>query len=109
MTTDSSKNNAARNRRRGFVGVVVSDKADKTRVVNVQWLVRHPKYEKIVRRRSKFYVHDEGNVSHVGDKVEIMSTRPMSKLKRWRLVRVLKAAERVETEEGAVKSSEAAA
>jgi len=91
MTTDSTKKDS-RARRRGFVGVVVSDKADKTRVVTVQRLVRHPRYEKIVRRRSKFYVHDEKNESRVGDQVEIMSTRPLSKLKRWRLVRVVQAA-----------------
>jgi small subunit ribosomal protein S17 len=75
-----------------FHGVVVSDKADKTRVVSVQRTVRHARYEKIVRRRSKFYVHDEKNESHVGDLVEIMGTRPLSKLKRWRLVRVVKTA-----------------
>jgi small subunit ribosomal protein S17 len=93
MTTDKK---TERNRRRGFQGIVVSDKTDKTRVVNVQRLVRHPRYEKIVRRRSKFYVHDEDNLSHVGDQVEIVSTRPMSKLKRWRLVRVVKVAEKVD-------------
>lgn len=54
--------------------------------------MRHARYEKIVRRRSKFYVHDEKNESHVGDLVEIMGTRPLSKLKRWRLVRVVKTA-----------------
>lgn len=95
MTTETATEKTQRNRRRGFVGIVVSDKADKTRVVNVSRLVKHPRYEKVVRRRSKFYVHDEGNVSHLGDKVEIISTRPMSKLKRWRLVRVVKAAERI--------------
>ncbi|MFH2203638.1 MAG: 30S ribosomal protein S17 [Elusimicrobiota bacterium] len=95
MTTDST-NKTPRNNRRAFVGTVVSDKASKTRVVSVQRLVRHPRYEKIVRRRSKFYVHDEKNASHVGDRVEIMSARPMSKLKRWRLVRIIKAAERLE-------------
>ncbi len=96
MTTETATKKTQRNRRRGFVGIVVSDKTDKTRVVNVQRLVKHPRYEKIVRRRSKFYVHDEENVSHLGDKVEIISVRPMSKLKRWRLVRVVKTAERIE-------------
>ena len=94
MTTDPKTKSPARRSRRGFIGIVVSDKADKTRVVNVQRLVKHPRYEKIVRRRSRFYVHDEGNTSHVGDKVEIMSSRPLSKLKRWRLVRVVEAAKR---------------
>lgn len=95
MTT-ASEAKKDRNRRRGFTGIVVSDKADKTRVVNVQRRVKHPRYEKVVRRRSKFYVHDEQNVSHIGDKVEIMSVRPMSKLKRWRLVRVVETAQTVD-------------
>lgn len=79
-----------RNQRRTIEGLVVSDKADKTRVVNVERRVRHPFYEKVMTRRSKFYVHDEGNESKAGDWVEIMSTRPLSKLKRWRLVRVIR-------------------
>ena len=83
---------ARQSRRHIFRGVVVSDKADKTRVVSVTRQFRHPRYEKILRRRSKFYVHDEGNESRVGDLVEIMGTRPVSKLKRWRLVRIVKAA-----------------
>lgn len=82
----------ARNRRRTIRGVVVSDKAAKTRVVDVERRVRHSFYEKVTTRRSRFYVHDEGNESHRGDLVEIMSTRPLSRLKRWRLVRVLRAA-----------------
>ncbi|MFA5140696.1 MAG: 30S ribosomal protein S17 [Elusimicrobiota bacterium] len=81
-----------RSMRHVFHGVVVSDKTDKTRVVSVQRTVRHVRYEKIIRRRSKFYVHDEKNESHVGDLVEIMGTRPLSKLKRWRLSRILKVA-----------------
>lgn len=83
-----------RARRHTFQGIVVSDKADKTRVVTVLRQTRHPRYEKIVRGKSKFYVHDEGNESHVGDLVEIMGTRPLSKLKRWRLVRIVKQAPR---------------
>lgn len=84
-----------RNDRHLFRGVVVSDKADKTRVVSVQRTTRHTRYEKVIRRRSKFYVHDEKNESHVGDLVEVMGTRPLSKLKRWRLVRIVKAAPKV--------------
>lgn len=84
-----------RNRRRVIEGVVVSDKMDKTRVVDVERRVRHPFYEKIMTKHSKFYVHDEGNESHAGDLVEIMSIRPMSRLKRWRLVRVVKAAPKI--------------
>ena len=78
--------------RKTFEGLVVSEKMNKTRVVTVERLFRHPFYEKVMRKSSKFYVHDEANESHEGDRVEIMSTRPLSKLKRWRLVRVIKAA-----------------
>ena len=96
-----------RNARRTIEGVVISDKASKTRVVSVERRVRHPFYEKIITRRSRFYVHDEGNESHNGDIVEIMSARPLSRLKRWRLVRVVKAAERPATaeKEGTAKVS----
>jgi small subunit ribosomal protein S17 len=96
MTAVSDNKKTERNARHQFQGVVVSDKTSKTRVVSVPRLVKHPKYEKVVRRRSKFYVHDEKNASKMGDLVEIMATRPISKLKRWRLVRVVKAAEVVD-------------
>ena len=89
------ENDGKRARRRVIQGVVVSDKADKTRAVDVERRVKHPFYEKIIRRRSRFYAHDERNESHEGDLVEIMSTRPLSRLKRWRLVRIVKAAPRV--------------
>ena len=91
-TAVDTEKQARESGRHVFQGVVVSDKADKTRVVTVQRTVRHPEYEKVMRKRSKFYVHDEANESHEGDLVEIMGTRPLSKLKRWRLVRVVKAA-----------------
>ena len=94
-----------RNRRRVIEGVVVSDKMDKTRVVDVERRVRHPFYEKIMTKHSKFYVHDEGNESHAGDLVEIMSIRPLSRLKRWRLVRVVKAAPRVAAPAAPAKKS----
>jgi|SRR5579883_1519761 len=84
-----------RDQRKSFEGIVVSDKMDKTRIVSVPRLVRHKFYEKIIRKRSKFAVHDETNTSKAGDLVEIMSTRPLSKTKRWRLVRVVKAAQKV--------------
>src|SRR5208282_4360902 len=84
-----------RGRRRVIQGVVVSDKMDKTRVVDVERRVRHPFYEKVTTKHSRFYMHDEGNESHAGDLVEIMGTRPLSRLKRWRLVRILKAAPHV--------------
>ncbi len=80
--------------RKRFEGVVVSDKMDKTRIVSVARSVRHRFYEKIMRKSSKFAVHDETNASKEGDLVEIMSTRPLSKTKRWRLVRVVKAAQK---------------
>lgn len=81
-----------RGKRKVFVGVVVSDKMDKTVVVAVDRLVRHPLYKKVVRRTSKFYAHDEFNECRVGDIVEIMETRPLSKLKRWRVVRIVQRA-----------------
>jgi small subunit ribosomal protein S17 len=84
-----------RNARKSFQGVVVSDKMTKTRIVSVARLVKHPFYEKIMKKSSKFAVHDEENASHEGDLVEIVSTRPLSKSKRWRLVRIVKAAPRV--------------
>jgi len=70
-------------------GVVVSDGAQKTRTVEVTRLVRHPLYKKYIRRRSRFHIHDEKNESRSGDMVEIRETRPMSKTKRWTLVRVV--------------------
>jgi small subunit ribosomal protein S17 len=70
-------------------GIVTSDKMSKTRRVEINRLVKHPKYKKYVRRRSVCYAHDEDNVSAAGDKVEIIESEPLSKLKRWRLVRVL--------------------
>lgn len=86
---------AARAQRKTLEGVVVSDKMDKTRVVRVSRTVRHPFYLKVQTRSSKFHVHDEANQSREGDLIEIASTRPLSKLKRWRLVRIVKAAPRI--------------
>lgn len=81
-----------RNKRKTVIGVVVSDKMDKTIVVQVERAVRHPLYGKVVKRTSKFKVHDENNECRIGDKVKIMETRPLSKEKRWRLVEVLERA-----------------
>ena len=78
-----------RSQRRTLVGIVTRDKMAKTRRVDVERLVRHPRYGKYVKKRTVCYVHDETNESHVGDTVEIMETRPLSKQKCWRLVRVL--------------------
>jgi small subunit ribosomal protein S17 len=72
-----------------ITGVVVSDKMDKTVVVLVNRLVRHPVYKKYIRRRAKFMAHDERNVAKLGDTVEIIQSRPLSKLKRWRLTKIL--------------------
>jgi small subunit ribosomal protein S17 len=70
-------------------GIVTSDKMSKTRRVEIDRLVKHPQYKKYVRRRTICYAHDENNESVAGDKVEIVESPPVSKLKRWRLVRVL--------------------
>ncbi len=70
---------------------MASDKMNKTRRVVVERLVPHPKYGKMMKRRTICHAHDEQNASHVGDLVEIMETRPLSKLKRWRIVRIVRA------------------
>lgn len=92
MTQDAEA--AKRGRRKTFEGVVVSDRMNKTRIVSVTRLVRHPFYEKVIKKFSKFAVHDEANASRQGDLVEISGTRPLSRTKRWRLVRVVKPAPR---------------
>jgi small subunit ribosomal protein S17 len=78
-----------RGKRRTEIGVVTRDKMNKTRRVEIPRLVKHTRYGKYIRRRTICYVHDEKNETRVGDTVEIMETRPMSKLKNWRLVRVV--------------------
>ena len=75
--------------RKSRVGVVVSNKMQKTIVVEIERRVPHPMFKKIVRKTSKFYAHDEDGKAKTGDKVRIEETRPMSKLKRWKLVEVL--------------------
>nr|WP_279287203.1 MULTISPECIES: 30S ribosomal protein S17 [Oscillospiraceae] len=75
--------------RKSRVGKVVSDKMDKTIVVAIEDNVQHPLYKKIIKRTSKFKAHDEKNECGIGDTVEIMETRPLSKDKRWRLVRII--------------------
>jgi small subunit ribosomal protein S17 len=81
-----------RGRRKVRTGIVVSDKMDKTVVVQIASSIRHPLYGKIVRRSNKLNAHDETNQAHVGDKVRIMETRPLSKTKRWRLLEVVERA-----------------
>ena len=81
-----------RNLRKSRVGVVVSDKMDKTIVVAIEHRVKHPLYKKIVTHTKKFKAHDELNEARVGDKVEIAETRPLSKDKCWRLVSIIEMA-----------------
>jgi small subunit ribosomal protein S17 len=81
-----------RNLRKTRVGVVVSDKMDKTIVVAVRDNVRHPLYKKIIKKTYKLKAHDEQNDAHEGDTVRVMETRPLSKDKRWRLVEVVERA-----------------
>jgi small subunit ribosomal protein S17 len=81
-----------RNLRKERVGIVTSDKMSKSITVMVERKVMHPKYGKFVKRSSKFMAHDEAGDAHVGDTVRIAETRPMSKLKRWRLVEVVERA-----------------
>lgn len=81
-----------RNLRKTRVGMVVSDKMDKTIVVAIKDNVRHPLYKKIIKRTIKLKAHDENNSCGIGDKVEIMETRPLSKDKRWRLVSIIEKA-----------------
>jgi small subunit ribosomal protein S17 len=85
-----AKPTTARPPRKTEVGVVASDKMDKTRRIVVERLVPHEKYGKLMKRRTVCHTHDETNESHIGDLVEIMETRPLSKLKRWRLVRIIR-------------------
>jgi small subunit ribosomal protein S17 len=80
---------AVRQARKVREGVVVSDKMDKTRVVVVSWSTTHSRYHKVMRRSSRFHAHDEKNESHAGDRVQIVETRPLSKLKRWRVAQIL--------------------
>ncbi len=75
--------------RKTRTGKVVSDKMDKTIVVSIQDNVRHPLYKKIIKRTSKLKAHDENNECRIGDTVRVMETRPLSKDKRWRLIKVI--------------------
>ena len=81
-----------RNLRKTRVGIVVSDKMDKTIVVAIQDNVKHPIYGKIIKRTLKLHAHDEENTCNIGDRVEVMETRPLSKTKRWRVVEVIEKA-----------------
>ena len=81
-----------RGMKRQLVGTVVSDKMDKTVIVLVERLVKHPLYHKYIRRRARFAAHDEDNACRVGDKVMLTGTRPLSRTKRWRVSKVMEKA-----------------
>ncbi|MEX0984479.1 MAG: 30S ribosomal protein S17 [Actinomycetota bacterium] len=83
---------AERGRRKVRTGVVVSDKMDKTVLIRIDRQMRHPRYDKTVRRSSKLAAHDEQNDAHEGDTVRVMETRPLSKSKRWRVVEIVERA-----------------
>ncbi|MGB5107847.1 MAG: 30S ribosomal protein S17 [Candidatus Zixiibacteriota bacterium] len=78
--------------RKTRVGVVVSNKMEKTITVELERKMKHPLYSRVIKRRSKLYAHDEQNECAIGDKVLVMETRPLSKLKRWRLIKVVEKA-----------------
>lgn len=81
-----------RNLRKERIGVVLSNKMDKTITVAVKWKEKHPIYGKFVNKTKKFHAHDEKNDCNIGDTVRIMETRPLSKLKRWRVVEIMERA-----------------
>ena len=81
-----------RNLRKERIGVVVSNKMEKTVVVAVKWKEKHPIYGKFVNKTKKFHAHDDKNDCNIGDTIKIMETRPLSKTKRWRLVEILERA-----------------
>jgi len=94
-----------------LIGVVASDKTDKSRRVEIDRLVRHPKYGKFIKRRTVCHVHDENNESHLGDTVEIIECPPRSKTKRWNLLRVVTKSKQVDIAamRAAAKEEQAAA
>jgi small subunit ribosomal protein S17 len=90
MSQPTPASDSDRTLRKTEIGVVKSDKMNKTRRVELEKLVPHPKYGKLLKRRTVCHAHDETNQTHVCDVVEIMETRPLSKLKRWRIVRIVR-------------------
>jgi small subunit ribosomal protein S17 len=96
-----------RNSRKTLVGFVTSRSGDKSIKVTVPFKVPHPRYQKVINRKTVVHVHDEKNETHLGDKVEIMETRPISRLKRWRVINVLERA--VTADVAAVSESDVAA
>ena len=96
-----------RNNRKTLLGLVTSRSGDKSIKVTVAYKIPHPRYLKVINRKTVVHVHDEKNESHVGDQVEIMETRPMSRLKRWRVIRVIKLATLIETPAHTTHATEA--
>lgn len=92
MNNEMNEKTTERNLRKTRVGRVISTAMDKTAVISIDDNVKHPKYGKVIKRSIKVHVHDENNECGVGDKVEIMETRPLSKTKRWRLVQIIEKA-----------------
>jgi small subunit ribosomal protein S17 len=92
QTPDSQRTLRAR-----LIGIVTADKVSKTRKVVFEYLSRHPKYNKFVKRQTVLHVHDEKNESHLGDQVEVMACRPISKTKTYRLLRILHKAVQIDT------------
>lgn len=90
--TEEVKVNSSRNSRKERIGVVVSDRMDKSILVAIQRQVKHPIYHKFVKKTTKLMAHDDSNEAGIGDTVRIMETRPLSKRKRWRLVEIVEKA-----------------
>ncbi len=99
MANEQQTQKTRRGRRKERIGVVVSNKMDKTITVAVERLVKHPLYGKYIKRTTKLMAHDENNEANEGDIVRIMETRPLSKHKRWRLVEIIERAKKIEREE----------
>lgn len=91
-TKDTNEVNETRSTRKVREGLVVSDKMDKTIVVSIEERVKHPLYGKVLRRNVKLKAHDEDNAAGIGDRVQIVETRPLSATKRWRVVQILEKA-----------------
>ena len=92
MSEDTTRAAATRGYRKSREGLVVSDKMDKTVIVEVEDHVKHPKYGKVLRRTKKYMAHDDANACGVGDRVRLMETRPLSATKRWRVTEILEKA-----------------
>ncbi|HCE84774.1 MAG: 30S ribosomal protein S17 [Bacteroidetes bacterium] len=88
----SSEQTLTRNLRKTRIGIITSDKMEKTITVAVERRVKHPLYGKFMKKTKKYHAHDEENTARIGDRVRIMETRPLSKSKRWRLVEVIERA-----------------